>query len=159
MKKAVLVLALSIAFILLWPARAYGCLCLLSPKAPTAEEARAALLKDFDTATAIFFGEAVAVDSLHASFKVEKLWKGEARDEITMALRGKNAQGEDVFSSCDFEFRKGEKYLVFAYVGAEGLRTYACTRTSSQKYAAQQMEKLDEIRLPEIRNQKVIPEL
>lgn len=159
MKKAVLVLALSLPFILLWPQTAYGCICTLSPKGLSPEEAQAALIKDFKNATAIFFGEVIEVDFLKAKLKVEKIWKGEAKDEITMTVGSKNDQGEYVISSCDFPFRKGERYLVFAYSRADGLKAHVCGRTTSMKYAELQMNKLDEIKLPEIRNQKADPPL
>jgi hypothetical protein len=156
MNKATLVLLISISFVLFSHSSAYGCLCGLEPN-QTPEKAKAAFLKEFDNAAMVFSGEVVELSLFEAKFKVEKIWKGEGKDEITMWLRGKDNKGEYVTTSCDFEFRKGEKYLVYAYLAEGKLRTHVCTPTMSMMKAEHMLKELNEIKQPEIRNQKVEP--
>ncbi len=69
-------------------------------------------------------------ETLIVKFQVERWWKGEAAKEIFLITDEiKNSDGTGSGSSCDYHFKEGESYLVYAY-GKDGeLRTYACTRT------------------------------
>lgn len=63
-------------------------------------------------------------------FQVERWWKGEATDEIILATsETKNSDGTGSRSSCDYYFKEGETYLVYAYGKGSELRTHACART------------------------------
>jgi hypothetical protein len=105
----------------------------------------------------VFSGEVIEVILYEAKFKVERIWKGEGKDEITMWLRGKDNKGNYIITSCDFEFRKGEQYLVYAYLAEGKLRTHVCSRTISLMNAEYGLKELNEIKQPEIRNQKTEP--
>jgi hypothetical protein len=51
----------------------------------------------------------------------------------------------------------GEKYLLYAYETYDELTTYQCSRTTSFKHnnrVEEEMEGLNEIRLPDLRNVK-----
>ncbi len=63
-------------------------------------------------------------------FQAERWWKGEATTEVFLVTdETKNSDGTGSGSSCDYHFKEGESYLVYAY-GKEGeLRTHACART------------------------------
>jgi hypothetical protein len=156
MKKATLVLLISSTFILFLPSLAYGCGCGLQPN-QTPEQAKAAFLKEFNNAAMVFSGEVVEVNLFEAKFKVEMIWKGEGKDEITMWLMGKNNKGEYVMTSCDFPFRMGGKYLVYGYLEEGKLRTSVCSRTVSMMYAEHRLKELNEITQPQIRNQNTGP--
>ena len=142
MKKTVAV-SMLVAFVLLSAEAARGCVCNFTPVNSPAE-AWAAHVKDFDGATAVFSGEVVELDTFKVKFRVEKIWKGEAADEITM-LTGAidNGDGTATTSSCDYDFNKGEKYLVYAYGAADELKTRVCSRTRTLEDAEKAMEELD----------------
>jgi len=55
-------------------------------------------------------------------FSVKEVWKGKASSEIGII----NTLG----SSCNFNFKEGEEYMVYAYRGEEGLYTNNCSRTA-----------------------------
>jgi hypothetical protein len=63
-------------------------------------------------------------------FQVERWWKGEATTEAFLVTdETKNSDGIVTVSSCDYHFKEGESYLVYAYGKENELRTHACTRT------------------------------
>jgi hypothetical protein len=132
---------------------ALGCVCVVSPEKPSPEKARAALVTDFNGATAVFSGKVVEADNLKLKFKVDKVWKGEVGKEFMMATGGKEYEdGSFSNSSCDYSFKRGEEYLVYAYPvdqdihpGSTDLQARQCTRTRLSKYAEQEMKELDEI--------------
>jgi hypothetical protein len=134
----------------------FGCVCPPLPAKVTPEEARAELVKDFNGAFAVFTGEVVALDTFEVKFKLDKVWKGSLGDELVMRT-GAIAGGDGTYSvsSCDYSFRRGEKYLVFTYgdTAAEML-AHACSRTKPASRAEQEMEALDEIAPREKRNSK-----
>ena len=147
------------AVLALWLAAAdsaLGCVCFLSPKALTPEEARAALVKDFNETFAIFTGEVVEIDTFKVKFKVGKVWKGGLGDEVVMptgAIKGDD--GTYSVSSCDYTFKRGESYLIFAYGdSAEKMQARACTRTKPLARAGAEVEELDTVGPPEKKNRK-----
>ena len=135
---------------------ARACVCFLSPEKATPEAARAALVKDFNEASAVFTGEVVALDALRVTLKVEKLWKGNLGDEVVMPTGArKNDDGTYSVSSCDYTFARGEKYLIFAYGdSAETMRARACTRTKALGRAGPEVEELDAVGPHEKKNRK-----
>jgi hypothetical protein len=59
---------------------------------------------------------------------------------------GQNPDGTVAFSSCDYGFQVGRKYLVFAYgKSASTMRAYSCTRTIELQHATSTVELLDKI--------------
>lgn len=146
------------AALALWLAAAdpaLGCVCSLSPRALTPEEARAALVKDFNEAFAIFTAEVVGGDTFTVKFKVGKLWKGGLGDEIVMPTGAKKRDDMTYINSCDYTFRRGESYLVFAYgESAEKMQARACTRTKVLALAGAEVEELDTVGPHEKRNRK-----
>lgn len=124
---------------------AFGCVCVLDPD-PTPAKIRAARLDAFEKATAVFSGEVVSLDRLTVRFRADKIWKGGEAGEIVM-LTGtrENSDGTVTSSSCDYGFKKGERYLVYAYGPRGELKTHSCSRTALLKHAEGEMEGLDEI--------------
>ena len=70
-----------------------------------------------------------------ATFDVEESWKGVSENQITVDGRFSSSPG----SSCDFNFREGERYLVFATYALPredtSLHTMACSGTMPLKLA------------------------
>lgn len=128
--------------------KAFGCVCVLDPN-PTPEKIRADRLKAFETATSVFTGEVVSLELLTVKFKVNKIWKGEASPEISLLTGARdNSDGTFTVNSCDYSFTAGQRYLVYAYGSPGEMKTHQCSRTVLIKYAATEMEGLDEIRPP-----------
>lgn len=147
------------AVLALWLAAAdpaLACMCVVPREPPTPEEARAALVRDFNEAFAIFTGEVVGGHTFEVKFKVDKVWKGNLGDEVVMptgAIKGED--GMYSVSSCDYPFQRGEKYLVFAYGdSAEKMQARACTRTKPLGRAGAEAEELDTVGPHEKKNQK-----
>jgi hypothetical protein len=76
------------------------------------------------------------------TFEVERVWKGETKKEVTLITRT---------SSCDFRFREGESYLVFASIlyDGSGLTTHKCSRTGLVADREEDIGLLGEGRIPE----------
>ena len=156
MRRFVLMLFAASALSLAAARPALGCACSVPFVPPTPEQARAALVKDFTEALAVFTGEVVEIDPLTVKFKVDQLWKGNLGDEVVMPTGAmKLDNGMYSISSCDYTFTRGEKYLVFAYGDtAEEMQARACTRTKPLGRAGAEVEELDTVGPHEKKNQK-----
>lgn len=157
MKRTILTAIAVAMFLLLMSGSALGCVCALPEEPITAEQARTALIYDFNRASAVFSGEVIELDTVNVKFKVEKLWQGDFGDEITMSIGTKDPEtGYLIRGSCDYRFKSGEKYLVFAYKTFDGaLHTNICTRTDLLRKVEPEMKILDEIHPPKLKNQKM----
>jgi len=124
---------------------AFGCVCVHAEN-PTPESVRAARQKEFDKATVVFSGEVIKSGRFKVEFKVDKIWKGDSVNHITM-LTGTidNGDGTHTSSSCDFSFKLGEKYLIYAYGEFNELKTHECSRSSLLKNAVEEAEGLEKI--------------
>jgi hypothetical protein len=69
-------------------------------------------------------------------FVVDRSWKGDVK-RVAYLVTGqtRRSDGSGMFSSCDYSFKPGEKYLVYAYREKDHLQTSACSRTSLVKHA------------------------
>ncbi|MFT3745028.1 MAG: hypothetical protein QM785_12135 [Pyrinomonadaceae bacterium] len=69
-------------------------------------------------------------------FQVDRWWK--AGLSPTVEILTNETKGSDGFgtsSGCDYNFTKGETYIVFASGSSSALRTSSCSRTTSTKVA------------------------
>jgi len=109
----------SVSLLFLYDA-AYACRCV--PRQPSS---------DISQYAAVFSGKVVEVGfkqppsgawKYTITFEVGRVWKGETKKRITLIAR---------LTSCDFGFREGESYLVFASTlsGGSVLTTTQCSRT------------------------------
>ena len=139
--------------------RALGCGCVQMFEKPDAAMARAALVKAFNGATAVFSGKVIEAGRLRLKFEVEKVWKGDVGRQFVMST-GARQYDEETFStsSCDYNFKPGEEYLVYAYPvdpdlhpSSTDLQARECTRTKLAKSAEQEMKDLDEVQPHETR--------
>ncbi|HEV3468120.1 MAG TPA: carboxypeptidase regulatory-like domain-containing protein [Pyrinomonadaceae bacterium] len=137
MRRKLFLALLTAAAGLLSAGRASGCSCAV-PGPPCQEYGRA---------SAVFVGTVVGLQTSKRGggryefaprvfrFSVEQAFSGVEGAEVEVATgRG----GAD----CGYNFRKGEKYLVYAYRGAEGgrLSTGICSRTRPYPAAAEDLE-------------------
>ena len=144
MRKIILLLTMIISP--LFSEAAYGCRCIFQPN-PTSDEIRAARQKAFDSAAAVFTGEVIELDLFKVKFKVDKIWKGDALDEIVMLTGAKdNGDGTHSSSSCDYGFESGGKYLIYAYGEPHELKTHACSGSRPVANAGEEIQGLDEIK-------------
>src|SRR6476620_10224426 len=109
----------------------FACGCLGQPGKRSGAEIKAAVVKEFNESASVFSGEVVAQDRLTVKFRVITMWKGDALEEFTMST-GTVKLGEELYrsSSCDYNFKVGEKYLVYArWAENNQLVALSCTRT------------------------------
>ncbi len=82
-------------------------------------------------------------------FQVEQWWKGETPKEIFLITdETKNADGTASNTSCNYNFKEGESYLVFAYGKENELRTDKCSRTQPLNKAIEYLKILGEGKEP-----------
>lgn len=154
MKKFIWTVVLVLSPVFLNAAFACGC---PTVGGQTSEEIQKSRLNVFERTAAIFIGEVIELEQNKVKFKVEKIWKGDSVDEITMSIQQGKHNGKSVSTSCDYRFEMGERYLVYAIYINDELNTGACSRTTSLKQverAEEEIRGLNEIRLPEIRKTK-----
>ncbi len=94
-------------------------------------------------------GKHIDWETLVVKFQVERWWKGEAASEIFMVTdETKNSDGTATTSSCNYKFKEGESYLVYAYGKESELRTDVCTGTGALAEAKEVLEILGEGKEP-----------
>jgi len=82
-------------------------------------------------------------------FQVEQWWKGETPKEIFLVTdETRNADGTASNSSCNYDFKEGESYIVFAYGKENELRTNSCSRTQLLNKADEYLKILGEGKEP-----------
>jgi hypothetical protein len=94
-------------------------------------------------------GTAVEYETLVLKFRVEKVWKGDAPEELfLLTSRTRNADGTSTVSSCNYEFAGSETYLIYAMGKEEALRTGVCMGTKLLKEAQEDLKILGEGKAP-----------
>jgi hypothetical protein len=130
----------------------FGCIFVTSSDA-NPEFNKAARKKDFGKASAIFSGEVVKLDDFKAEFKIDKIWKGDIMDFVVRLTGTKdNGNGTYTSSSCDYSFKLGEKYLIYAYGKSDELKTHSSSRSSLLENAIEEIEGLEEIASHKVMN-------
>jgi hypothetical protein len=86
----------------------------------------------YTRASAVFSGKVIKIDKkpnnnfIKITFKVGKFWKRTLENEVVVTTTNSD---ED----CGYNFKVGEKYLVYAYGDKDGLNADICNRTSLLK--------------------------
>ncbi len=94
-------------------------------------------------------GKHIDWETLVVKFQVERWWKGEAALEIFLVTdETKNSDGTVTNSSCNYKFKEGESYLVYAYGKESELRTNVCSGTGALAEAKEVLEILGEGKEP-----------
>ncbi len=113
---------------------------------PTPKEVRAQFSSELKRASLIFSGEVIRLDEFKVAFRVGKVWKGATVEEITMTTGAiDNGDGTIILTSCDYNFKMGEKYLVYATDSGEKMQTYKCTGTGELKNSEDRIKFLEAI--------------
>ncbi len=143
MKKITLIV--SVFVLLFLSGDVLGCVCFFMEN-PTAESIKLERQKDFSEATAVFSGEVVKLNDFEAELKVDKIWKGDSADYVTM-LTGTTDNGNGTYSSssCDYTYKLGEKYLIYAYGKSKKLKTHSCSRSRLMVNSVEEILGLEEI--------------
>jgi hypothetical protein len=109
----------------------FACSCVGEPGKRSQKQVKVAIAREFNEAASVFSGEVIALDTLTVRFKLITMWKGNAFDEFTISTGTKKiSEDRYLISSCDYNFKVGEKYLVYARTTDDNqLVAHACTRT------------------------------
>jgi len=119
------------------PADASACTCVSSSTAPSRSELTRQVRQELSEALAVFVGEPIASNQLTVRFRVRSVWKGEVGPELVMSSGAEvTADGAISWSTCNFTFRAGETYVVFA-TGSNPtrMRARSCTFTSQIEHS------------------------
>jgi hypothetical protein len=111
---------------------AFACVCGGEPGKLSEQQIKAAIAREFNESASVFSGEVVALDTFTVRFRLITMWKGETLEEFTISTGAKKIS-EDYYrrSSCDYNFKVGEKYLVYARATDDNqLVARSCTRTN-----------------------------
>lgn len=111
---------------------AFACVCGGEPGERSEKQIKSAIAREFIESASVFSGEVVELDTFTVKFKLITMWKGEAFDELTISTGTKKiSENSYRISSCDYNFKVGEKYLVYALTTDDNqLVARACTRTN-----------------------------
>ena len=145
-KHAAVVLSLTMAGLALGVSEVQACACVTGPGAPAglSREEQSAhnrkvysdhVRKQFAEAYAIFSAEAIAVGRDTVTFRLDDVWKGHLPRELTMeAPPDPNVYPSAPFSNCDYLFKAGTRYHIFAYGSSVAtMKTKPCTPTGELK--------------------------
>ena len=141
-KHAVIVLSLPLVGLTGGVSVVEACSCVIGTGAPAGlsreeqsehyqKSYREHVRKQFGEAYAIFSAEAIAVGRDTVAFRVDDVWKGELPRELSMAAApDPNVYPTASISSCDYVFKAGTRYLIFAYGSSvAAMKTKPCTPT------------------------------
>lgn len=145
-KHAAVVLSLTLAGLAFGVSEVQACACVTGPGAPAglsreeqSEHNRKSysdhVRKQFGEAYAIFSAEAIAVGRDTVTFRLDDVWKGNLPGKLSMeAAPDPNVYPTASYSSCDYVFKAGTRYLIFAYGSSVAtMKTKPCTPTGELK--------------------------
>jgi len=129
------------------PADASACVCAPPPPGTSPSEFARQVRQQMGEALAVFVGEPVAWNQLTYRFRVQSVWKGDLGPEVVMSSGNEpTADGLVRGSSCNFGFRVGQTYLVFAYGTTHlQMKAHSCTFTTSIEHSQVSLSMLDAI--------------
>jgi hypothetical protein len=130
-------------------ARAVDCVCVKEPHRSD-EKVKADRREAYDQATEVFEGKVISLDAYSVKFKLQKRWKGNSSNEVTLstgAVRGQD--GTPLPAECSYQFHLGDEYLVYAYGPVDKMQGSTCL-TLQIKKAAEEEKGLDQIKRHEV---------
>lgn len=90
-------------------------------------------------------GQTVEYETMVARFEVDRWWKRDLPAVTYMITQvTRNSDGTASHNSCDYNFKLGEKYLVYASGNNDELATHKCSRTATATQASADLEILGE---------------
>ena len=84
----------------------------------------AVIKEEIEKASAVFTGKVVISSDIITRIRIEQVWKGYFQNGIAVVNENTN-----YVDSCDYSFKSGETYLVFAYKQEGTLRVRKCSLT------------------------------
>lgn len=125
------------------PSKAWACRCL--PVEGVTFETRVAA--DLGSADYVIAGQVVFRDDLVARIDVDTIWKGDAA-AIADFVQGEPVEGGVMLNTCDFMFRTGTRYVVFARKAGPRLRVPPCGLSGTWESATRVVAVLDGLAPP-----------
>ena len=124
---------------------ALGCTCDPS-RMDTKEQMHAVVGTALKGARAVFTGEVIVSSDSETKIRVDHIWKGEFPDKLAViAGAEKISVHVAVGDGCQFVFRTGEKYLVFATKEGNNFKVHKCSLTNYQDKSKHVILMLDQI--------------
>jgi hypothetical protein len=114
-------------------------------------EYRKGIANQFREMEAEIDGRKIEYEVLVVRFQVINWWRGAAtpaHEIILVTDQTRAADGTESFSDCDYVFKKGRKYLIYAYGKPDELGTDACSRTAELKRAKKDLSVLGKGKSP-----------
>jgi hypothetical protein len=149
MKHVAFALSSTILLLLLSESTA-ACWCRRDP----AEKLASAVAKELTHSFIVFSGEAIERNKSGLKFRVERVWKGNATNEIIFSSNiyaDRGPDGREVFiDSCALLFEVGKKYLVYADREGNELFVSKCSRAKLLESAQRDLNELNRLR-PKLR--------
>ena len=142
-----------LTFSLALAAHAAECVCVKEAH-PSAQKIEADRRQAYGEAAAVFTGKVVALNAYAVKLKPVKRWKGDDADEVVISTGAvPGPDGTPIPDDCDYNFRLGAEYLVYARGVAGKLRAYLCSALPI-KDAAEEKKWLDAARRREASGRK-----
>jgi hypothetical protein len=136
MRKPVRVAAFAFWMGLLVPKAAQACTCFSSPEPKTSVQITREIAAEVRRSAAVFSGQVVARTPLTVTFLVENVWKGSVSRRFEMASGAVGNADGSITTSCEFPFKVGETYVVFAYGSSrQSMHASQCTFTNALAFA------------------------
>ena len=132
---------------MVFPSVAAACSCVAASN-PTPAHVRKAVQDELNRSAVVFVGEVVTVDQFEAMLKVETVWKDKdkAPETVRMLQARRMPDGTAVINTCDYTFKTGAKYLVFANPSTDGgFRAFHCGFTAPVAAGEVTIRILDEL--------------
>ena len=93
-------------------------------------------------------GEKVDYETKVVKIQVEQWWKGNISREVFLITGSVRIARSVSFAGCDFNFKEGEIYLIYALGNNDELKTNACMRTRKLAQAEEDLNTLGEGKAP-----------
>jgi hypothetical protein len=124
---------------LLTPSPVWACGC--SPTADWSFERQ--VTEEFNWADRVFAGTVVRNDDRSVALRVDATWKGGDSEVIVVDQGFISEDGGTAINTCDFAFRPGARYVVFAHRSDRGLTASQCGHTGQWALASRVVELLE----------------
>jgi hypothetical protein len=93
-------------------------------------------------------GEKVEYETMVVKIQVERWWKGNVSSEVFLITNTVRTANSASMPGCDFNFKEGETYLIYAMGEKDELKTNACMRTRKLAAAEEDLSALGEGKEP-----------
>ena len=118
------------------PRAALACTCFRSPESKTPAQITREIAAEVRRSAAVFSGKVVARTPLRITFLVDNVWKGSVSRRFEMASGAVSNADGSITTSCEFPFKVGETYVVFAYGSSrQTMHASDCTLTNALSFA------------------------